>query len=44
MASAAVFAPMGAGNNYTIAYHDGSFMVSVAQLDITGAYPRADRV
>jgi hypothetical protein len=28
MASAAVFAPMGAGNNYAITYHDGSFTVT----------------
>ena len=34
-ASAAVFTPMGAGGNYAITYHTGSFTVNAAQLDIT---------
>src|SRR5438876_1013489 len=34
-ASAAVFAPAGAGTNYAITYHTGSFTVNAAQLDIT---------
>src|SRR5207244_9701876 len=32
-ASAAVFAPAGAGTNYAITYHTGSFTVNAAQLD-----------
>src|SRR5439155_19440300 len=34
-ASAAVFAPAGAGTNYAITYHTGLFTVNAAQLDIT---------
>ena len=34
-ASAAVFTPVGAGVNYAITFHTGSFTVNAAQLDIT---------